>query len=322
MLDRGGALTILSWNVYLGADHVPLVGTTRETAPAVMAALWRGVMRTHFPTRARSLAKVIAREAPDVLALQEAYRWSVDGRRAHGGVAAPLVVHDFVAVLVAELAALGAFYAVAARGFGLDAQLATADGFDVRFDDSVAILVRQPGARAIAWSSPRAGGFARNLVVPIAGEPLVLARPWASVDVSLGGPPIRIVATHVEYKPEDVQLAQCDELIAGPLAPPAAVIAGDFNADGQRTAAWQRFAAAGFTDAFVEAGAGPGETWWTDHDLRRSPLALEQRLDWILHRGLGRARAARVVGTDPADRTDGMWPSDHFGVLATLEVTT
>jgi hypothetical protein len=230
------------------------------------------------------------------------------------------VVYDAVPTIVGELAALGAFYAIAVRAPGVEAQLGCEDGLDVRFEDSVAILVRQPGETAIGWSNPRAGRFARALAVPVGGEPLVLARPWASVDVAVGGAAIRIVTAHVEYRPEEVQLAQCAELLAGPLAPRAAVMMGDFNADGDGSAAWRRFAEAGFADAFVDAGAGPGATWWDDPHLRRAPLALEQRLDWILHRDVGAVRAATVVGTDPDDRTDGMAPSDHYGVLARLQV--
>src|SRR5690349_13748419 len=136
---REGQLTVLTWNVYLGADHAPLVGTTAETLPAVASAMWRDVRATHLPTRAPAIARVIAREAPDVVALQEAYRWSVDGRRAQRGFSAPVVVYDAVDSIVRELAGLGASYTVAVRAAGVEAQLAAAGGLDLRFEDSVAI---------------------------------------------------------------------------------------------------------------------------------------------------------------------------------------
>lgn len=109
--------------------------------------------------------------------------------------------------------------------------------------------------------------------------------------------------------------------IDGATATPAQVVMGDFNAHPFEPAA-DRMRAAGFRSSFAEAnGTEPAVTWPSGiqapgMDTDGDPACL----DYIWVRGAVRATAARLVfdRPDPDDPT--LYPSDHFGVSARLDV--
>ncbi len=161
-----------------------------------------------------------------------------------------------------------------------------------------------------------------------------------SARVDVRGVPIYVHTTHLHWRLADGiarerQVVAADEAARAfaPGAPGVHVLGGDFNAapetdeirflvgwhtlEGKRTV-WQ--------DAFARAQPGvPGWTWsatnpstdWIAH------LARDRRIDYLFvspeqRGGLGRVRSARVV-LDAADAR-GVWPSDHFGVLAEIVI--
>lgn len=66
--------------------------------------------------------------------------------------------------------------------------------------------------------------------------------------------------------------------------------------------------------------ADPGFTWSRRNGYHTAPVLPDGRIDYILSglptRGLGRIRSARLAGDAPVD---GVWPSDHFAVVADLD---
>jgi len=100
---------------------------------------------------------------------------------------------------------------------------------------------------------------------------------------------------------------------------------GDFNA--ADTAEWMVALARehGFIDAFRAATpAGTGATVWQQPD---APTAtVRRRVDFIFVVPNGgpapRVRRSDIVLDTPARRPDGstLWPSDHYGVLAELDL--
>lgn len=86
-----------------------------------------------------------------------------------------------------------------------------------------------------------------------------------------------------------------------------------------------------YRDAWAVAGDGPGYTWTTRNPLARAEIELlvgqpehHRRLDYILVGGRdahpnasAHVRSARLVFDEPVD---GIWPSDHFGVYAELDL--
>jgi endonuclease/exonuclease/phosphatase family metal-dependent hydrolase len=107
-----------------------------------------------------------------------------------------------------------------------------------------------------------------------------------------------------------------------------AILLGDFNAppDSDEIGLLLK---AGFVDAFAAAGTGAGTTWDEDRNanIRIQRIAepgtipedpATRRIDYIFVRGAGLSvRSASVVLDRPVD---GVFPSDHYGVLAEIEV--
>jgi endonuclease/exonuclease/phosphatase family metal-dependent hydrolase len=74
-------------------------------------------------------------------------------------------------------------------------------------------------------------------------------------------------------------------------------------------------------DAWRYADPGdPGFTWDHRNGYQAGSVIPDSRIDYILvglsRQGRGRVRSAALAGTTPVD---GVWPSDHFAVLADLQ---
>jgi len=329
---RRPEVTVLTRNLYIGFDEAQLIaaGSFEELAIAV-ALGWESVLGTDFPERAGALAEEIAASRPDLVGLQEVavYRLQSPGDLAVGGTTpASEVVYDFLQILLDELAARGLQYEVVVSLTEMDVELPSATGDDVRLTDRDVILVRADAKAAdLQVLATDAGHFETLLELPVGGEggpTVALTRGWTSADVRLRGRQFRFVNTHLEdFAP--VQEAQALELLAGPLSTDLPVIlVGDLNSDaaGDGTATYAMMLEEGFVDAWTEfAPAEPGLTWGHDGDLLNPLPTLTQRLDLILYHGEFEVVAADVVGDEPDDRTDsGLWPSDHAGVAARLEL--
>lgn len=133
-----------------------------------------------------------------------------------------------------------------------------------------------------------------------------------------------------------VALTDLDARHRGPLP---TILAGDFNAEPE--AASIRYLSGRqslggrsvhYHDAWAVAGDGPGYTWTDENEGAREEIAAlvgqpghRRRLDYVFvgsrdaHPGAGgRIESARLAFDHP---TDGIWPSDHFGVLAEIDLT-
>lgn len=107
------------------------------------------------------------------------------------------------------------------------------------------------------------------------------------------------------------------------------VVAGDFNAEPDSSCirylcGLQPLGGAStyLQDAWRVAGdGGPGLTWMNRNPHAALDAEPERRLDYVFsgfhgRSGSGRPFECRVVADEPVD---GVWPTDHFGVLAVLE---
>jgi endonuclease/exonuclease/phosphatase family metal-dependent hydrolase len=106
------------------------------------------------------------------------------------------------------------------------------------------------------------------------------------------------------------------------------VLLGDFNALAESDEIGLLLKA-GFVDAFAAVGAGPGITWDEDRNanIRIQRIAepdtiaedpATKRIDYVFVRGAGITVRSAAVVLDRA--VDGVFPSDHYGVFAELEV--
>jgi hypothetical protein len=70
-------------------------------------------------------------------------------------------------------------------------------------------------------------------------------------------------------------------------------------------------------------GNDPGYTCCQNQNLLNFPSTLNTRIDLELLRGAIGVDEANLVGDGPSDRTQsGLWPADHAGLIATLEIPT
>ncbi len=155
---------------------------------------------------------------------------------------------------------------------------------------------------------------------------------FAEVDGPRGAVPM--FSTHLNWRFEHshIRQKQVGDLarfvasIAADSYPP--ILCGDFNADptseeirmltGETTCAVEGLA---FRDAWKDGGDGSsGYTWDNANPFARAGLEPSRRIDYQFVgfpkvRGAGHVIHCRVAGNEPVN---GVWPSDHFAVVAEL----
>jgi endonuclease/exonuclease/phosphatase family metal-dependent hydrolase len=325
------AITVMSRNLYLGADLSPIfAAASRGDGPGIIQATtnaWATINATNFPERAETLADEIEHSEPLLVGLQEVSLFRTGPFDSFSGNPTPAehVELDYLNILMRELERRDLNYTPVTITNGADGETPgfTAPGVlqDIRLTDRDVILVRtdMPDSK-LQHSNEQTGTFAN-----FASAPLPLLRGWGSVDVTLRGQTFRFINTHLEQEGpfNAIQVEQGNELLSGPANTNLPVIlVGDFNsrADGRGTETYSNLIEAGFTDAWSATRPGElGNTWGHDENLLNTTVDLTQRIDLVLFRDNLCALDADVVGDELTDRTpSGLWPSDHAGVVATL----
>lgn len=331
--------TVMTRNVYLGADLTPIIQAPSPGAvPLIAAEVWARIQATNYPARAGALADEIARTAPHLVGLQEAVLYHIQspGDAAFGGtVPATTVAYDFVQLLLDSLAARGQSYQVVSAVTGTVVELPVFTGAqpipfdDVRFTDREVILARSD----VQVMNPQGAVFAARIDLSVGGPggpPLSQVRGWASIDATVNGHAFRFISTHLEVQDvAPIQIMQGAELTAIATASPLPVIMlGDFNsaADMTQTPTYASFVSAGFRDVWDRPGDA-GYTCCHAEDLLNPTSELDQRIDIVFIRGFGSAPGnsigaqVQLVGDRSSDRlASGLWPSDHAGVVARLRL--
>ncbi|GAA2354969.1 endonuclease/exonuclease/phosphatase family protein [Streptomyces carpaticus] len=256
--------------------------------------------------RQGAIAAVLRAERPDICGLQEV--WSTAEGHLAERLAAELGMHLAWAPALLPPHWRERLPADAPAGLGV----------------GLAVLSRWPVEESAVVPLPRGDG-------PDEGRVALYAR------IAAPGGPVPFFTTHLHSGPagSGVRCAQVRTLArlvadrrGGGAFPP--VVTGDFNAEpdsdeirllgGRLTAP----AVPGqmLLDAWRYAGPGqPSATWDTANPYLADGLGLDIRVDYI-HTGLpaadgtGRVRSVRRAGDGPVD---GVWPSDHFAVVAELE---
>lgn len=140
------------------------------------------------------------------------------------------------------------------------------------------------------------------------------------------GSSVLVAVTHLHHAvpadaERDQQAAALLDWLAGGPQTHATIVMGDFNADPAEPA-YARMMAAGFRSAYGEAnGAEPAVTW--PSGLQAPAMDTDgdpSCLDYIWLRGAARAVDARLVFDRPHPEDPTLYPSDHFGVAAHVEI--
>jgi endonuclease/exonuclease/phosphatase family metal-dependent hydrolase len=321
-------VTVVTQNLYIGADLSPILAAPDLSAALAAAGqVFAAVQASHPAARMAAVADEIAKRPPDLVGLQEATLW----RSGELGSAATTVKFDFVQLLVDALAARGLSYEVVASTTNVDAPfpiLTTVGLREIHITERDVILGRADSR--LELSNVQTANFEVNVEFQTLLGPFTSLRGWASVDATVGDTTVRFVTTHLEGLDPGVQLAQASEIVTGPTNTPLPVVlVCDCNssasvADPDATPTYALLRNAGFGDAWASKHPGAeGLTCCQDADLRNIPSVLFERIDYVLFRGDFDVRHASLLGARPGDRTtkpDRVWPSDHAGVSATLEL--
>ena len=331
-----GELTVMTRNLSFGTDLGPIVAATTEFEfVTAVAAAYTQAQATDFPGRAKAWADEIERARPDLIGLQEAVLWRTQTPADFSPTPnATTVQADLVGLLLAELRSRGLKYEVviAQTGFDIEAPGLFPTGFvDVRLTQREVILVRK--SAGLKLTNAQGGQYAAFLTVPtVIGVPVSLPWAWASVDATLSGHSFRFATTHLDPISGAAQQAQAAEFLAGPGSTTLPIVwVGDFNSDADATvitgvpsatATYGSIIASGFSDAWkAKHPADPGFTCCQATDLLNPTSTLTERDDLVLTRGPFHVAKASLVGDEATDRLpSGLWPSDHAGVVVTLEL--
>ena len=170
----------------------------------------------------------------------------------------------------------------------------------------------------------------RELLRAGAPERLDLGRNRSATRVPLqlpGGGRLTFAVTHLHHEVPDAAIraeqaaAVIDWLDREAADSDATIVVGDFNADPAEPA-YGRMVGADFRSAYAEAnGAEPDVTWPSG---LQGPAIDDDGdpgcLDYIWVRGAVRVVSARLVFDRPAVDDPGLYPSDHFGIAAHVEI--
>jgi endonuclease/exonuclease/phosphatase family metal-dependent hydrolase len=140
------------------------------------------------------------------------------------------------------------------------------------------------------------------------------------------GATLLVVVTHLHHAVDaaaerDAQAGAILEWLAEAPAADATIAMGDFNAD-PREPAYARMAGAGFRSAYAEAnGTEPAITW--PSGLQAPAMDTDgdpDCLDYVWVRGAVRVVDARLAFDRPDPEDPTLYPSDHLGVIAQIEI--
>ncbi len=164
------------------------------------------------------------------------------------------------------------------------------------------------------------------------GNEVIRSANWAVLRCRENGVAFLHVNTHLDHVSEPARiegnrliLRQTQETLANHGDPPT-IVTGDFNCR-PGSPPYQVFEEAGFTDTFRAAGNEDADGAYTFHAFRGKHLSPGDtdkptgRIDWILiHDDAGRITVRSHEIVCDGDEETGRYPSDHYPVVAELEL--
>jgi endonuclease/exonuclease/phosphatase family metal-dependent hydrolase len=302
-------VTVMTRNVYLGADLIPLATAPADQFQHAASGVFAGVVGGDPDARMKVIAREIAKAKPDLVGLQEISLW-----RTGATSPASTVRYDFSKAIVARLKQLHAGYRLAVLERAFNVEGPTDQGFDVRLTLGDEILVR----KGVQVSHVRSGVFAHQLTIPTNGiGPVQVTRGWNALDARIGKTRLHFVNTHLEAYDPTVREAQASELVAGPLkSRRTTILVGDLNSGPDLTDPNDRLAYAALAGAGYKEERTAKFSCCFNDDLKSG--GWDHNVDHIMAKPKVRLVRSSVTGaeTTPA----GLHPSDHGGVVSRLRL--
>jgi endonuclease/exonuclease/phosphatase family metal-dependent hydrolase len=302
-------VTVMTRNVYLGADLIPLATAPADQFQHAASGVFASVVAGDPDGRMRLIAGEIAHAKPDLVGLQEISLWRTGATNP-----ASTVRYDFAAAILARLKQLHAGYRLAVLKRGFNVEGPTDQGVDVRLTLGDAILVR----KGVRVSHVRSGVFAHQLTIQTQGiGPVPVTRGWNALDAQIGRTRFHFVNTHLEAYDPAVREAQAKELVAGPLkSRRTTILVGDLNSGPNLTQPPDRLAYAAIANAgFKEERTAKFSCCFND-DLKSG--GWDHNVDHIMAKP--RVKLVRSSITGAETTAAGLHPSDHGGVVSRLRL--
>jgi endonuclease/exonuclease/phosphatase family metal-dependent hydrolase len=307
-------VTIMSQNMFGdAADFTPaFTATSLPALESSVGTIYQQVQASNISERAAAVADEIGEVQPALVGLQDLFQWFTG---PFGSPPATTVAYDQLQSLLGALAQRGLHYAPVAISTNTNVEAPSNLGFDVRLVDHNAILARTD-LPDLTLSNIQVHHFAHFLTVHTLIGTITIPEGWVSVDATIKDKTFRFLTTHLDSVSSALRVSQGNELLQGPANTSLPVVfSGDFNSDADSgDPTYLNLIAGGFVDAWVVTNPGdPGYTCCHP--------TISLRVDLMLVKNKVRPLDMEIVGNKPEDLTpSGLFPSDHFGVVATLRI--
>ena len=297
-------ISVMTQNLYIGADTLSLL---QSPDPATLQTVIQSVTANDFPARAGAIAnEVVQAGGPLLIGLQEAVV-----------LTSPFGTLDYTQILLDQLASHGLNYQIAGVHQGLTVSIA---GFSSTDREVVLARTGVPGFSA----SGQGFTFQTNVPLPPLPATVVASAPtfdrgYVLVNATLDAQPFQFVTTHLDEFHTIAQPLQAAEILAKlATTDEPQLVVGDFNANPSEQTYAEMLAAGFFDTAAVTGAVGP--TCCQAADLDNAVSLLRNRYDYVFERDFSSIDAVFLVGNTPFENVRPRWPSDHAGVVATVDV--
>jgi endonuclease/exonuclease/phosphatase family metal-dependent hydrolase len=332
--DQG--FRVLTLNMYIGFGQDVISGdlTDPEQLRMALERALAAFRQTDSTGRINGMARYIAQEEPDVVGLQEVSSIVLTRGTPDPNDDAPFV--DYLGTLLDAIAKAGGphYQSFVQPNNTLEGTIDLVGRLEpFRFQEADVILVRPDVA-----AQKIGNGLQYRTLLPIG--PVITptgiverfyVRGALHVRATRQGQTLELFNTHLEVNGEGgvgtpVQNAQARELVDyiqadASASATAVILTGDMNGRPDSTT-HSVIAGAGFQDTFAQVGQGPGLTCCQAPLLDNTTDQAVERIDYVFCKGSCSAVESQVVLNKRVPRSDGtgsVWPTDHFGVLSSLE---
>lgn len=163
-----------------------------------------------------------------------------------------------------------------------------------------------------------------TLPAPVGSIPI--NRGWAYADIVYRGKGLRFVTAHPEAFYDPIENAQVLELL-GVAGTGSVIMAADFNTNAAAPASDITHVGydiihdvGGFIDAWLATERTAGFTCCQSPTLTNQKSILNERIDFVFLSPDLVPSNAKLTGDKAGAIVDGLWPSDHAGLVARIRV--